>query len=1037
MADTTATPSWYTSTIPQPDATAPPVAAQAPAPQSQAPQEVTIPMLGPDGSVADIPKSGISAAKTSGYKIAIDMTAPDGSIATIPYDNVSKAMSEGGYKLPGNDISNPEFSWAKQIGDIFSTKTLKGFYDMGIKPVRTLASQGYTDASDEVDGMLGSQTPEQKQAEADSFAAQEQHKSDVYHNASAQFHKAMANNDVGGVIDSGWSLRKLFERSDSKEKPNDVFLTLTDAALRGAEQQYEQAGVHATNVVTSIKEAANRHAAGDTEGAKQALINAQSEGLQTIGHGLATALPLLGPAAAKAGEDIGKGDLAYGLGEAGALLGPTALKAARATGVVGKVAGAVGEAADRIKESPLGDNLPGNENGANAPVDTTPASTPIADSVNAAKQSASDMYTNATAKAADLLNKGKAAVPSVAAGVGKVAGQVAASGAWGFGAGVLDTVAGKITDALNSAIDATKNAVTPEAAVGSMQDLRANVRSALSTVKGLPPDAISDIVDQVVDEHYIKSHPVSGGAPEATADGADFSDESQSVKDRISGIVQGVADKYKDFKQAAVGSNPRETAVARAAAIDPSLSKVATPAQLGHSSPVIENALRKLEGGVGQHIAKVYDKPALDASVASAQKAVGEINPDTAALTQAQRAARVKGGIVSPETPTIDMSSPDGVMQATKALLSAEDYANGVGRVAHTPNEYVFNTLDAMSPRRFSDVMGKLGSEGADVVRQGLVQHMLEKSRDPETGLPNFKAFQKSVAGAGADKLGDQYSKLKTLSDGYAELEDWRAKTNVNGFSLLSKIGGGLAVGLIDVGLAGADPLRIAGLLGIEAGLYKYAGPAIADFFLKPRNVNDLNFIMKSLNNMPDESIQMLTRKVTAFTKRAKMEIVNNVVKAAKNSNTITDKAKDIYGQFWKNEDGFFRIPGTDTASITASEVSDLRSAGLTDDQIFKSKADDIEKYLQGINEARAKKQVLDQMNPIWKRVLGLDKTTPTSNPVHNSDGSTNFITFSEDGSPKIEVVNPTHKQQLDQLDNQVRKWKQDQLDKKSEDDPK
>lgn len=42
---------------------------------------------------------------------------------------------------------------------------------------------------------------------------------------------------------------------------------------------------------------------------------------EMVGHGLAGALPIVGPAAAKAGEDIGKGEIAKGLGEGAGLIG--------------------------------------------------------------------------------------------------------------------------------------------------------------------------------------------------------------------------------------------------------------------------------------------------------------------------------------------------------------------------------------------------------------------------------------------------------------------------------------------------------------------------------------------------------------------------------------------------------------------------------------------------------------------------------------------------------------------------------------------
>lgn len=50
---------------------------------------------------------------------------------------------------------------------------------------------------------------------------------------------------------------------------------------------------------------------------------------EMLGHGLATVLPAVGPAAAHAGEQIGSGDIAGGLGSAAGLLTPYALSAAK------------------------------------------------------------------------------------------------------------------------------------------------------------------------------------------------------------------------------------------------------------------------------------------------------------------------------------------------------------------------------------------------------------------------------------------------------------------------------------------------------------------------------------------------------------------------------------------------------------------------------------------------------------------------------------------------------------------------------------
>lgn len=63
---------------------------------------------------------------------------------------------------------------------------------------------------------------------------------------------------------------------------------------------------------------------------------------ETLGHGLATMLPVIGPAAANAGEQIGSGDIAGGLGATAGLLTPSALSYG-AGKIAPKAAGALHE----------------------------------------------------------------------------------------------------------------------------------------------------------------------------------------------------------------------------------------------------------------------------------------------------------------------------------------------------------------------------------------------------------------------------------------------------------------------------------------------------------------------------------------------------------------------------------------------------------------------------------------------------------------------------------------------------------------------
>lgn len=77
--------------------------------------------------------------------------------------------------------------------------------------------------------------------------------------------------------------------------------------------------------------------AGKTvESAKQVIADPTLKGKlmaasETLGHGLATVLPAVGPAAANAGEQIGSGDIAGGLGAATGLLTPNAVAGMRGT----------------------------------------------------------------------------------------------------------------------------------------------------------------------------------------------------------------------------------------------------------------------------------------------------------------------------------------------------------------------------------------------------------------------------------------------------------------------------------------------------------------------------------------------------------------------------------------------------------------------------------------------------------------------------------------------------------------------------------
>lgn len=95
------------------------------------------------------------------------------------------------------------------------------------------------------------------------------------------------------------------------QNPGDALGLIIDALISAHQGQ-----------ASKTKEAAGRVLSAPTLGGK---LGAASE---TLGHGLATILPAVGPAAANAGEKIGSGDVAGGLGAATGILSPFAAKGA-------------------------------------------------------------------------------------------------------------------------------------------------------------------------------------------------------------------------------------------------------------------------------------------------------------------------------------------------------------------------------------------------------------------------------------------------------------------------------------------------------------------------------------------------------------------------------------------------------------------------------------------------------------------------------------------------------------------------------------
>ena len=103
------------------------------------------------------------------------------------------------------------------------------------------------------------------------------------------------------------------------------------------------AAQHPVDAISLVMKAlwdAHAGQAGKTVESAKGIINAPTLGgklgavSETLGHGAATLIPMVGPAAANAGEQIGSGDIAGGLGAATGLLTPNVIAGARGTAPV-------------------------------------------------------------------------------------------------------------------------------------------------------------------------------------------------------------------------------------------------------------------------------------------------------------------------------------------------------------------------------------------------------------------------------------------------------------------------------------------------------------------------------------------------------------------------------------------------------------------------------------------------------------------------------------------------------------------------------
>src|SRR5579864_602312 len=65
------------------------------------PPSGTVPMIAPDGTVADVPHESVNTAVGRGAKLGVDMLSPDGrERATVPVDVAHDALRKGARLAP-------------------------------------------------------------------------------------------------------------------------------------------------------------------------------------------------------------------------------------------------------------------------------------------------------------------------------------------------------------------------------------------------------------------------------------------------------------------------------------------------------------------------------------------------------------------------------------------------------------------------------------------------------------------------------------------------------------------------------------------------------------------------------------------------------------------------------------------------------------------------------------------------------------------------------------------------------------------------
>lgn len=289
---------------------------------------------------------------------------------------------------------------------------VQGLYQNTLKPVVDLASQAKADISH--------MTSPQGEAETQQLSQQQ----DAY--KQQKYAEAGDRLKSGDILGAAGSLLSLVGGPDKSDVVTNLVSNLLDA--HKAEAQKTVAAYKAGNYS------------------------------EALGHGLATALPIVGPAAAKAGEDIGRGDTSYGLGEATGLIGsvtaPPLIKDAALKALTPETVSLGGE---EIPAQPAANKLVGSD--AQEAFDRAEVN-PVA------RQAISNVVS-------DAANSGDAATPSVNDPLGlreaSQAPKARAQSGWNT---VDDLTNGEFSDAQQQAIDAADDFT----AAGKKQYREANAR---------------------------------------------------------------------------------------------------------------------------------------------------------------------------------------------------------------------------------------------------------------------------------------------------------------------------------------------------------------------------------------------------------------------------------------------------------------------------------------------------------------------------------------------------------------------------------